>query len=74
MIEDGEELQLCHLPSHLKRTKIIHNRYQTTSTNNDLLNNIQATTLAAALREVEKKLYLILYKTTTGTFLVLQKQ
>jgi arginine utilization regulatory protein len=58
MIEDGEELQLCHLPSHLKRTKIIHNRYQTTSTNNDLLNNIQATTLAAALREVEKKVIL----------------
>lgn len=58
MVEDGEELQLYHLPSHLKHTKINHNRYQTTSTNNDLLNNTKATTLATALREVEKKVIL----------------
>jgi arginine utilization regulatory protein len=58
MIEDEEELQLHHLPSYLRRTITDQNRCQTTSTNNHPLYNVKETTLADALRDVEKKMIL----------------
>lgn len=58
VVEDKEELQLYHLPSHLKRNTQDDNGHEATSTNNELLYNVKTTTLATALRETEEKVIL----------------